>query len=71
MMDQPGLGTPAGERCRERGQRQVPVIDRADRPPDDEAGEEIEDRGQVQFAALTDGELRRIADPAFDSAPPP
>jgi hypothetical protein len=43
----------------------IPVIDRADGPPDDEPGEEIEDRGQIQLATLGDCELRRVADPAL------
>jgi hypothetical protein len=43
----------------------VPVIDRADRPSDDKAGEEIEDRSQIQLAALADLELGCVADPAL------
>jgi hypothetical protein len=49
MMQQPGLGTASVERHGERRERQVPIIDRADRPPDDEAGEEIEDRSRYSL----------------------
>ena len=42
----------------------MPVIDRTDGPADDEAGEQIEDRRQIQLAALADHELGRVADPA-------
>jgi hypothetical protein len=41
----------------------VPVIDGADRPPNDESGEEVENGGQIQLAALADLELGRVADP--------
>ena len=49
----------------ERLQRQVPIVDRADRPADDEPREQIEDRRQIQLAALADDELGRVADPAL------
>ena len=44
MMQQPGLGTAAIERHRERGEGQMAIIHRADRPTDDAAGEQIQDR---------------------------
>ena len=65
VMEQPRLRTPAIQRHRQRGERQMPVVDRADRPPDDEPREEIEDGGQVQLAALADLALRRVADPTL------
>ena len=42
--------------------RHVPIVDRTHRPPDDEARKEIDNRGQVDLAALADAKLRRIAD---------
>ena len=53
MMQEAGLGTASVERHRERGERQVPVIDRADRPSDDQAGEEIEDGGGPAGGLMT------------------
>ena len=50
-MQQPGLGTASVQRRGERGEGQVPVMDRADRPADDKSGEEVEDGGQIQLAA--------------------
>jgi hypothetical protein len=43
----------------------VPVIDCTDRPPDDDAREEVQDGGQIQLAALADLELGGVADPAL------
>ena len=42
----------------------MPVVDRADRPADDEPREQVEDRRQIQLAALADDELGGVADPA-------
>jgi hypothetical protein len=39
------------------------VVDGADRPADDKSREEIEDRRQIQLAAVADDQLRRVADP--------
>src|SRR5262249_1534886 len=44
---------------------QMAIIHRADRPTDDAAGEQIQDRGQVKCTALADLELRRVTDPAL------
>jgi hypothetical protein len=43
----------------------VPVIDRADRPADDETRVEIQDVGEIQLTALADHELGGVADPSL------
>ena len=43
----------------------MPIVHRADGPPDDEPREQIQDRGHIEFAAAPDDELRRVADPAL------
>ena len=43
----------------------MPIVHGADGPADDEPREQIEDRREVQLAALADHELRRVADPAL------
>ena len=43
----------------------------ADRPADDEPRVQIEDRGEVQLAALADHELGGVADPAPVRRGPP
>ena len=53
------------QRHLERLDRQVPIIDRADGPADDEPRVQVEDRGQIQLAALADHELGRVADPSL------
>ena len=46
-------------------ERQMSVIDGAQRPADDETRIQVEDGRQVQLAALADHELRGVADPAL------
>jgi hypothetical protein len=46
----------------------VPVIDRADRPADDETRVEIQDVGEIQLTALADHELGGVADPSLIGA---
>jgi len=43
--------------------RQVPIIDRADRPADHEPREQIQNHREIELAAAADHELRRVADP--------
>jgi len=70
-MQQSVVGTTTLQRRLQRSKGQVPIIDRADCPADDEAREQIEDHRQVELAAAPDHELRRVADPALGSAPVP
>ncbi len=41
------------------------IVDGADGPADDEAGKQVENRGQIELAVLTDHELARVADRAL------
>src|SRR6266849_3522877 len=59
VMQQTRIGAPTLQRHLERLDRQVAIIDRADRPPHDEPGEQVEDRREIELAALADDELRR------------
>ena len=61
MMEEPRVRAAALERHLERPDRQVSVVDRADRPADDEAQIQIENRRQIEFAALADDELGGVA----------
>src|SRR5579864_2612632 len=65
MMQQTALRAATAQRHVQRLHDEVSVIGRADRPPDDEPREQIEDRGKIQLAALTDHELRRVPHPAL------
>ena len=71
VMQQAGVRTAALQRHLERLDRQVPIVDRADGPADDEPREQIEDRREVELAAAADDELRRVADPALIRAAAP
>ena len=51
VMQQPGLGAAALQRHLERLDRQVPIVDGADGPADDEPREQIEDRREIELAA--------------------
>jgi hypothetical protein len=65
VVQQPG-GRAAPLECHaECVQREVAIIDAAHRPADDEPREQIENRRQVQFAALADHEFGGVADPAL------
>ena len=60
-----GVGAPTLQRHVERANRQVTVVDGADGPAHDESREQVEHGGEVELAAATDDELRRVADPAL------
>ena len=49
----------------ERPQREMPVVDGAQRPADDEARVEIQDGREIELGAAGDDELARVADPAL------
>jgi hypothetical protein len=59
-MQETDLRTSPLERHIEGLQRQMPVVDRADRPPDDEPREQIENRGQIKLPILPDNKLGRV-----------
>ena len=65
MVQQPGVGAAALQRHLERLDCQVPIIHRADRPADDEPGEQIQDGREVEFLAAADDQLGGVADPAL------
>jgi hypothetical protein len=62
-MQQPDIGTPTRQRPLNSHQRQLPIVARADGPADDEPREQIEDGHKVQFPAVPDHELGRVANP--------
>jgi hypothetical protein len=64
-MQQTGLGAASLHGHREGLQREPPVIDRTDRPADDEPRVQVENRGQIQLGVLADPELRGVADPSL------
>src|SRR5712692_4158950 len=65
VMQKATLGAPTLQRHLQRLDRQVSIVRRADGPPDDKPGEQVENGGKIQLAALADDELRRVADPAL------
>src|SRR5688572_14757352 len=65
MMEQPGLGTTSPHRHLEGLQREPAVIDRADRPADDEPRVQIEDHREIPLAVLADRELAGVAEPSL------
>ena len=65
VMQQTRLGTPPLQRHLERLDRYVSIVDGADRPPDDESREQIQNRSEVKLAAAADYHLRRVADPSL------
>jgi hypothetical protein len=63
---QEARGRPAAlERGAEGPQGQMPVVGGTHGPADDEAGVQVEDRGEMELAATGDGELRSVADPTL------
>src|SRR5712692_9679489 len=65
VVQQAGIGATPLQRHLERFDRQVPVVDGADRPAHDEAREQVKNRGQVELAAGPDQQLRRVAYPTL------
>src|SRR5712692_7085546 len=65
MVQQTGIGAASLQRHFEGFDRQVPVVDGADRPAHDESREQVKNRGQVELAAGPDQQLRRVAYPAL------
>src|SRR5439155_4094502 len=65
VMQQSALRAAPLHRHREGLDREMAIVDGADRPAHDEAGEQIQNRGQIEFPALADDELGGIADPAL------
>src|SRR6266700_4535174 len=49
VMEQAHPGAPTAQRLVERRDGEVPVVDRADRPPDDQPGVEVDDRREVEL----------------------
>src|SRR6266571_687643 len=65
VVQQAGVWTAPLQRHLERLDRQVPVVDGADRPAHDEPREQVQDRRQVELAAGPDQEFRGVAHPAL------
>ena len=65
VVQQADRRAPPRQRHLERLDRQGAIIDGAHRPADDNAGEQIEDRREIQFAVGTNDKLGRIAHPAL------
>ena len=65
VMQQAGAGSAARQRRLEGLDGQMPVVHRTQRPADEEAGVEVEDRREVPLAARPDDQLGGIPDPAL------
>ncbi len=51
VMEQARLGAAAEERHVQGSDNQIPVVDRAERPADNDSGEQVQDDGEVQLPA--------------------
>lgn len=65
MVKQSVLGPAMAQGGVERTQHQVPVVDRAERPADDVARVQVEDRSEEAARAVADGDLRRVTHSAL------
>jgi hypothetical protein len=64
-MQEAGVGTPSFQRHVQGSKRQMPIIDGAERPTDDEARVQIQNRCEIDLAATADKEFRGVADPSL------
>lgn len=64
VMHRAGLRATPPQRHLERPNHELPIVDRGERPPDDETRVQVDDGRQEDAAGLADPQLGGVADPA-------